>query len=60
MYTPGFLVSNASRFLDHKWVDLPMLKYFLETPATYDPDAASTRTDLSAADRHLLELQSVS
>ncbi|KAJ7817665.1 hypothetical protein B0H13DRAFT_2683091 [Mycena leptocephala] len=33
MYTPGFLVSNASRFLDHEWVDLPALKYFLETPA---------------------------
>ncbi|KAJ7869253.1 hypothetical protein B0H13DRAFT_2280827 [Mycena leptocephala] len=59
MYTPGFLVSNASRFLDHEWVDLPTLKYFLETPATYDPNAASTRTDLSAADRCLLDTISV-
>jgi hypothetical protein len=33
MYTPGFLISNASRFLNHEWVDLPALKYFLETPA---------------------------
>ncbi|KAJ7792780.1 hypothetical protein B0H13DRAFT_2393893 [Mycena leptocephala] len=32
MYTPGFLVSNASRFLDHEWVDLPALKYFLGYP----------------------------
>ncbi|KAJ7867305.1 hypothetical protein B0H13DRAFT_2281228 [Mycena leptocephala] len=59
MYTPGFLVSNSSRFLDHEWVDLPALKYFLETPATYDPNAASTRTDLSAADRCLLDTISV-
>ncbi|KAJ7831666.1 hypothetical protein B0H13DRAFT_2289225 [Mycena leptocephala] len=59
IYTPGFLVSNASRFLDHEWVDLPALKYFLGTPATCDPNAASTRTDLSAADRCLLDTISV-
>ena len=59
MYTPGFLVSNASRFLDYKWVDLPVLKYFLETPATYDPNTTSTRTGLSAADRRLLDPISV-
>ncbi|KAJ7906241.1 hypothetical protein B0H13DRAFT_1880803 [Mycena leptocephala] len=33
--------------------------YFLETPATYDPNAASTRTDLSAADRRLLDIISI-
>ncbi|KAJ7815126.1 hypothetical protein B0H13DRAFT_2293478 [Mycena leptocephala] len=47
-----FLSSNASRFLDHEWVDLLALEAFLEKAATGDLNA-STRTDLSPADRRL-------
>jgi hypothetical protein len=54
MYAPSFIMSNASRFLDHEWIDLP----FLEKAATGDLNA-STRTDLSAADRRLLDTISV-
>jgi hypothetical protein len=58
MYAPSFIMSNASRFLDHEWIDLPVLDAFLEKAATGDLNA-STRTDLSAADRRLLDTISV-
>ncbi|KAJ7834316.1 hypothetical protein B0H13DRAFT_2678663 [Mycena leptocephala] len=57
-YTPSFLMSNASRFLDHKWIDLLALEAFLEKAATGDLNA-SRRTDLSPADRRLLDTLSV-
>lgn len=58
MYTPSFLMSNASRFLDHEWIDLLALEAFLEKAATGDLNT-STRTDLSQADRRLLDTLSV-
>jgi hypothetical protein len=58
MYAPGFIVSNASRFLDHEWIDLPVLEAFLEKAAASDLNA-SARTDLRAADRCLLDTLSV-
>ncbi|KAJ7925365.1 hypothetical protein B0H13DRAFT_2570993 [Mycena leptocephala] len=58
VYTPSFLMSNASRFLDHEWIDLLALEAFLEKAATGDLNA-STRTDLSPADRRLLDTLSV-
>jgi hypothetical protein len=51
-------MSNASRFLDHEWIDLLALEAFLEKAATGDLNA-STRTDLSPADRRLLDTLSV-
>ncbi|KAJ7812281.1 hypothetical protein B0H13DRAFT_2294411 [Mycena leptocephala] len=44
--------------LDHECIDLPVLEAFLEKVATGDLNA-STRTDLSAADRRLLDTLSV-
>jgi hypothetical protein len=49
---------NASRFLDHEWIDLPALEAFLEKSATGDLNT-SMRTDLSASDRRLLDTFSV-
>lgn len=58
MYSPGYITSNALRFLDHEWIDLPALKLFLDTPAASDV-TTSMHPDLSPADRRLLDSLSV-
>ncbi|KAJ7434886.1 hypothetical protein B0H11DRAFT_2369439 [Mycena galericulata] len=50
MFTPSYITSNAGRFLDHKWIDIPALREFLGNSAPEaGSDASSTRsTRLSA------------
>ncbi|KAJ7467361.1 hypothetical protein B0H11DRAFT_2197322 [Mycena galericulata] len=50
MFTPSYITSNAGRFLDHEWIDIPALREFLGNSAPEaGSDASSTRsTRLSA------------
>ncbi|KAJ7720978.1 hypothetical protein DFH07DRAFT_972444 [Mycena maculata] len=45
MFTPSYITSNAGRFLDHEWIDIPALREFLGNSA---PEAGADPLPLSA------------
>ncbi|KAJ7898023.1 hypothetical protein B0H14DRAFT_3424883 [Mycena olivaceomarginata] len=55
MYSPLYITSNAAGFLCHEWIDLPALKGFLASSATAADSNASTRPDVSPADKSFLD-----
>ncbi|KAJ7848455.1 hypothetical protein B0H14DRAFT_2767746, partial [Mycena olivaceomarginata] len=59
MYSPLYITSNAAGFLCHEWIDLPALKGFLASSATAADSNASTRPDVSPADKSFLDSLSV-
>ncbi|KAJ7798515.1 hypothetical protein B0H13DRAFT_1933630 [Mycena leptocephala] len=55
IYSPAFISSNPSQFLDHEWVDIPQLERFLARNASdTDVDAFTTRPSLASAERELI------
>ncbi|KAJ7818916.1 hypothetical protein B0H14DRAFT_3738463 [Mycena olivaceomarginata] len=59
MYSLLYITSNAAGFLCHEWIDLPALKGFLASSATAADSNASTRPDVSPADKSFLDSLSV-
>ncbi|KAJ6545260.1 hypothetical protein B0H19DRAFT_1266719 [Mycena capillaripes] len=41
IYNPGYRTSNANRFLDYEWIDVPSVKIFLAENASGTPPIAS-------------------
>ncbi|KAJ7912742.1 hypothetical protein B0H13DRAFT_2659938 [Mycena leptocephala] len=55
IYSPAFISSNPSQFLDHEWVDIPQLERFLARNASgTDVDAFTTHPSLASAERELI------
>ncbi|KAJ6621009.1 hypothetical protein B0H10DRAFT_2188252 [Mycena sp. CBHHK59/15] len=56
VFSPTSIALNATKFLDHEWVDMGVLPEFLQQPAQNStPDASTTRQSVSDSMRALHE-----
>ncbi|KAJ6606762.1 hypothetical protein B0H10DRAFT_1956851 [Mycena sp. CBHHK59/15] len=57
MYTPAYITSNAGRFLDQEWIDVPTLKQFLGRNVSDAGHVASSTRSFAPSDSVCIKIE---
>ncbi|KAJ6562062.1 hypothetical protein B0H19DRAFT_1068746 [Mycena capillaripes] len=56
IYNPGYITSNANRFFDHEWLDVPFVKIFVAENVSSTPLSGTRLWPLGSAGDQTLQL----